>query len=157
MPAPAARSRIGKDLRNDFGPTRARPALPGSEGFIGEAASAGTSSSAPAARRWRATSSSTAIPTATACASSHRPFVGEAQAGIAILFRGVRITYTQVLRTPEFFERDRWDQFGSINVTFQVLSGAPNDAPRPRSLRYIRPISSKTITMIRIRPMPPLG
>jgi len=28
--------RIGKELRNDFGPARARPALPGSEGFIGE-------------------------------------------------------------------------------------------------------------------------
>ena len=50
---------------------------------------------------------------------THRPFVGEAQAGLAILFRGVRISYTQVLRTPEFFERDRWDQFGSINVTFR--------------------------------------
>src|SRR5262249_28619237 len=27
--------RIGKDLQNDFGPPRPRPALPGSEGFIG--------------------------------------------------------------------------------------------------------------------------
>jgi hypothetical protein len=50
---------------------------------------------------------------------THRPFVGEAQAGITILFRGVRISYTQVLRSPEFYERDRWDQFGSINVTFR--------------------------------------
>ena len=50
---------------------------------------------------------------------THRPFVGEAQAGITVLFRGVRISYTQVLRSPEFFERDRWDQFGSINVTFR--------------------------------------
>ena len=50
---------------------------------------------------------------------SHRPFVGEAQAGLAILFRGVRISYTQVLRSPEFFERDRWNQFGSFNVSFR--------------------------------------
>jgi len=50
---------------------------------------------------------------------SHRPFIAEAQAGIAIAFRGVRISYTQVLRTPEFFERDRWDQFGSFNVAFR--------------------------------------
>src|SRR6185369_15436840 len=28
--------RIGKDLQSDFGPARARPALPGSEGFVGE-------------------------------------------------------------------------------------------------------------------------
>ena len=29
-------ARIGKNLRDDFGPTRARPALPGSEAFIGD-------------------------------------------------------------------------------------------------------------------------
>jgi len=50
---------------------------------------------------------------------AHRPFVAEAQAGVTVLFRGMRISYTQVLRTPEFFERDRWDLFGSINVTFR--------------------------------------
>jgi len=27
--------------------------------------------------------------------------------------------YTQVLRTPEFYQQDRWQQFGSINVTFR--------------------------------------
>jgi hypothetical protein len=46
-------------------------------------------------------------------------FVAEASAGLTFLFRGVRISYTQVLRTPEFFQRDRWDQFGSVNVTFR--------------------------------------
>ncbi len=50
---------------------------------------------------------------------THRPFVGEFQAGIAFLFNGVRIALTQMLRTPDFFERDRWDQFGSINITFR--------------------------------------
>ena len=49
----------------------------------------------------------------------HRPFVGEFQAGLAVLFRGMRISFTQVLRTPEFYEQDRWDQFASINVTFR--------------------------------------
>ena len=50
---------------------------------------------------------------------SHLPFVAEAQAGLALTYRGVRFTYTQVLRTPEFYERDRFEQFGSINVTFR--------------------------------------
>jgi hypothetical protein len=50
---------------------------------------------------------------------THRPFVGEGQIGLAFLYRGVRITWSQVLRTPEFFERERWDQFGSLNVTFR--------------------------------------
>jgi lipid A 3-O-deacylase len=31
----------------------------------------------------------------------------------------VRFTYTQVLRSPEFYQKDRWQQFGSINVTFR--------------------------------------
>jgi hypothetical protein len=35
------------------------------------------------------------------------------------MFRGVRITYTQVFRTPEFYQRDRWLLFGSLNVTFR--------------------------------------
>ena len=38
---------------------------------------------------------------------------------MAILWRGMRLSYTQVLRTPEFFERDRITQFGSINLTFR--------------------------------------
>jgi lipid A 3-O-deacylase len=110
--------RIGKDLRNDFGPSRARPALPGSEGFIGEGFGwyffVGAGGDAVARNIFLDGNTD-----GNSMRVSHRPFVAEAQAGLAILFRGVRITYTQVLRTPEFFERDRWDQFGSINVTFR--------------------------------------
>jgi len=110
--------RIGKELRNDFGPSRARPALPGSEGFIGEGFGwyffVGVGGEAVARNmfldgNWDGNS----------LRVGHRPFVGEAQAGLTLLFRGTRISYTQVLRTPEFFERDRWTQFGSINVTFR--------------------------------------
>jgi lipid A 3-O-deacylase len=111
--------RIGKELQADFGPSRARPALPGSEAFIGEGFGwyffVGAGGEAVARNIFLdGNTDGTSIVHVT-----HRPFVGEAQAGIAILFRGVRISYTQVLRTPEFFERDRWDQFGSINVTFR--------------------------------------
>jgi hypothetical protein len=111
--------RIGKNLRDDFGPTRARPSLPGSEAFIGDGSFgwylfAGVdgqvvgrnifldgNTDGYSLRVW------------------HRPFVAEAQAGLAVTYRGVRFTYTQVLRTPEFFEQDRFTQFGSINVTFR--------------------------------------
>ncbi len=111
--------RIGKELRNDFGPPRARPALPGSEGFTGECFGwylfFGVSGEAVARNmfldgNWAGND---------IVHVTHRPFVGEGQVGLAFLFRGVRVTWTQVLRTPEFFERDRWDQFGSINVTFR--------------------------------------
>jgi hypothetical protein len=110
--------RIGKDLRNDFGPSRARPALPGSEGFIGEGFGwyffIGAGGEAVARNIFLDGNTD-----GNSLRVSHRPFVAEAQAGIAILINGMRISYTQVLRTPEFFERDRWDQFGSINVSFR--------------------------------------
>lgn len=111
--------RIGKELRNDFGPARARPALPGSEGFIGNGFGwyffAGVGGEAIARNMFLDGNSGGGD----LVHVTHRPFLGEATAGLAILFRGVRISYTQVLRSPEFFERDRWDQFGSINVTFR--------------------------------------
>jgi lipid A 3-O-deacylase len=110
--------RIGKDLRNDFGPPRARPALPGSEGFIGEGFGwyffVGAGGEAVARNIFLDGNTD-----GNSLSVTHRPFVGEAQAGLAILFRGVRISYTQVLRTPEFFERNRWDQFGSFNIAFR--------------------------------------
>jgi len=109
--------RIGKDLRNDFGPPRARPALPGSEGFVGSGFGwyffIGIDGEAVARNIFLDGNSGGGSLSVT-----HRPFVGEAQAGLAVLFNGVRISFTQVLRTPEFFERDRFDQFGSVNVTF---------------------------------------
>ena len=111
--------RIGKELRNDFGPARARPALPGSEGFIGEGFGwyffVGVGAEAVARNMFLDgnTAGNNIVHV------THRPFVGEAQAGITVLVRGARISYTQVLRSPEFFERNRWDQFGSISVTFR--------------------------------------
>ncbi len=110
--------RIGKDLRADFGPPRARPALPGSEGFVGQGFAwylfFGLTGEAVARNMFldgNADGNSMHV--------THRPFVAEGTAGLALLFRGVRISFTQVLRTPEFFERDRFDQYASINLTFR--------------------------------------
>src|SRR5262249_10588157 len=110
--------RIGKELRNDFGPARARPALPGSEGFGGAGFGweffVGAGGEAVARNIFLDGNSD-----GNSLRVGHRPFVGEAQAGLTILFRGVRISYTQIQRTPEFYQQDRWEQFGSINVTFR--------------------------------------
>lgn len=111
--------RIGKNLRDDFGPTRARPALPGSDAFIGDGSFgwylfAGVDGQAVARNIFLDGNTD-----GFSQSVSRRPFVGEAQAGLAILWRGMRLSYTQVLRTPEFFERDRITQFGSINLTFR--------------------------------------
>lgn len=112
-------ARIGKNLRDDFGPTRARPALPGSDAFIGDGSFgwylfAGFDGQAVARNIFLDGNTD-----GFSQRVSRRPFVGEVQAGLAVLWGGVRISYTQILRTPEFFERDRITQFGSINLTFR--------------------------------------
>ena len=111
--------RLGKELQADFGPGRSQPALPGSEGFISDGFGwyvfAGANGEAVARDMFLDGN----LDGNDIVKVTHRPFVGEFQVGIAFLYNGVRIAFTDVLRTPEFFERDRWDQFGSFNVTFR--------------------------------------
>ena len=112
-------ARIGKNLHDDFGPTRARPALPGSEAFIGDGSFgwylfAGFDGQVVGRNIFLDGNSD-----GYSLRVGHTPFVAEAQAGLAVTYRGVRFSYTQVLRSPEFYQRDRWQQFGSINVTFR--------------------------------------
>jgi hypothetical protein len=111
--------RIGRRLRDDFGPPRPRPSMPGSETFAGNDGFGwyffvGLDGQAYARNIFL---------DGNTFRDSHnvdrRPFVVEAQAGIALLFRNMRISLTQVLRSPEFSERDRWQQFGSISVAFR--------------------------------------
>jgi len=111
--------RIGKELQADFGPGRSQPALPGSEGFISEGFGwyvfGGINGEAIARDIFLdGNTDGNDIVHVT-----HRPFVGELQAGIAFLYNGVRIAFTDILRSPDFYERTRWDQFGSFNVTFR--------------------------------------
>lgn len=111
--------RIGKNLRDDFGPPRPRPALPGSEAFIGDGSFgwylfAGIDGQAVGRNIFLDGNTD-----GYSLRVSHRPFVGEAQAGVAVSWKGVRLTYTQVLRSPDFYQQDRWTQFGSFNVTFR--------------------------------------
>ena len=46
-----------------------------------------------------------------------RPLVADVQAGLAIVFRQTRISYTQVWRTKEFDGQKKPDYFGSISIT----------------------------------------
>ena len=97
-------ARIGKNLRDDFGPPRPRPALPGSEAFIGDGSFgwylfAGVDGQVVGRNIFLDGNTD-----GYSLRVSHRPFVAEAQAGLAITYHGVRLTYTQVLRTPDFEE-----------------------------------------------------
>jgi len=46
------------------------------------------------------------------------PFVGEMQLGFAMMFHGVRLTYTHVLQTQEFqHQKGGLHQFGSLALS----------------------------------------
>lgn len=110
--------RLGEDLSVDFGPPRIRPALPGSASFDkpldrlawylfigGEARGVvrdifldgNTLGSEQSIQK--------------------RPFVFEAQGGLAIVIRQTRISYTQIWRSEEFVGQRKGDFFGSISIS----------------------------------------
>ncbi|WP_424140725.1 lipid A deacylase LpxR family protein [Roseomonas chloroacetimidivorans] len=111
--------RIGDGLDADWGPVRIRPALAGSGSFqprqeFGWYAFVGLEARGVArdifldGNTWRDSRS-----------VDKRPFVGDAQAGIAVLWRGVRFAYTQVVRSEEFYGQHGLQTFGSISASFR--------------------------------------
>lgn len=109
--------RLGQGLEADFGPPRIRPSLPGSENF-----------SPPGGLAWyvflgaegRAVARDVFLDGNTFRDSHHvdkRVVVGDFQAGVALLFRGVRISYAHVVRSPEFRQQTLWDHFGALSVS----------------------------------------
>ncbi|HEY4251564.1 MAG TPA: lipid A deacylase LpxR family protein [Roseomonas sp.] len=119
--AAGAMLRIGQGLEADYGPPRIRPSLSGSAFFqprtrdFGWYLFGGVEGRAVArdifldGNTWRDSRS-----------VSHRPFVGDMQIGAAVMWNGVRISYTQVWRSEEFYgQRGGVQQFGSVNVTFR--------------------------------------
>jgi len=113
--------RIGRNLEADFGPPRIRPALAGSAFFQPQGDSFGWYIFAGAEARAVAVdvlldgntwSDSRSV--------DKRPLVADLQAGVAVMWRGVRIALTQVWRTEEFYgQRGGMQQFGSLNVSFR--------------------------------------
>ncbi len=113
--------RVGRNLAADFGPPRIRPALAGSAFFqprgddFGWYVFGGVEGRAVArdifldGNTW-----------ADSRSVDSRPLVADLQAGVAVIWRGVRIAYTQVWRTEEFYgQRGGMQQFGSLSVSFR--------------------------------------
>lgn len=109
--------RLGQGLEADFGPPRIRPSLPGSENF-----------NPPSGFAWYVFAGAEARAVAydvfldgNTFRNSHsvdkHPIVGDFQAGIALLFRGMRISYAHVVRSPEFRQQTLWDHFGALSVS----------------------------------------
>ncbi|PHK96621.1 hypothetical protein CR162_01485 [Pseudoroseomonas rhizosphaerae] len=111
--------RLGEGLEADLGPPRIRPALAGSTAFqprqdFGWYVFAGLDGRAIArdifldGNTWRDSRS-----------VDKRILVGDAQAGVAVLWRGMRFAYTQVWRSEEFYGQEGVQSFGSLSVSFR--------------------------------------
>lgn len=113
--------RVGRNLDADFGPPRIRPALAGSAFFQPRGDGFGWYIFGGA--EGRAVARDLLLDGNTWSESRNvdsRPFVADMQVGFAVMWHGVRIAYTQVWRTEEFYgQRGGMQQFGSLNVSFR--------------------------------------
>lgn len=111
--------RLGEGLDADWGPTRIRPALAGSAFFqprqeFGWYVFAGLNGRAIARDLFLDGNTFRSSP------SVHRRWlVGEAQGGVAVLWRGTRLAYTQVVRSEEFYGQRGVQTFGSLSASFR--------------------------------------
>jgi len=111
--------RLGPELQPDFGPPRIRPSLPGA-GFYHK--SNGLSWYLFGGVEGRAVAYNIFLDGNT-FQDSHSVdkeiFVGDIQAGLAVHYRRLRLTYTQTWRSQEFEGQDRPDSFGAVSASFQ--------------------------------------
>lgn len=119
--AAGATARVGLDLAADYGPPRIGPSLPGSELFLGGNRS--TSGYLFLGVEARGVLHNLFLDGSTFHDShsvERRPFVLEAQAGLALRFRKVRVAYTYVFRTEEFEGQDGADRFGALTLSLAL-------------------------------------
>ena len=111
--------RVGNDLKNklDYGPPRIRPSLPGSDYFE---TARGWSWYVFAGIEGRGVLRNIFLD-GNSFRDSHsvdkKTFVGDIQAGLALIIGRVRLAYTHVLRSKEFDEQDDTDQFGAVSLS----------------------------------------
>jgi lipid A 3-O-deacylase len=109
--------RFGQELQADFGPPRIQPGLPGSDSFhpldsFGWYFFAGVEG--------RAVARNIFLDGNTFTDSQHvskKPFVGDLQAGVTLIYQQVRLSYTNVLRSAEFDGQRGADYLGSITLS----------------------------------------
>jgi len=109
--------RIGDGLDVDFGPPLIRPSL---SGLAAVERRSGLAWYAFAGLQGRAVAHDITLDGNT-FANSHsvdrKIFVGDAQLGVAMIYRGVRLAVTQIFRTKEFDGQRQADRFGAISLS----------------------------------------
>jgi len=112
-------ARFGEDLPSDYGPPLIEPSLGGSDFFeptkrFGWYVFGGVEGDAVARNIFldgNTFEDSRSV--------DKKPFIGGAQAGIALTFPSTRIAYTQVFRTKEFDTQRHPNQYGAVTVSFR--------------------------------------
>ena len=114
--------RIGRDLPSDYGPPRIRPGLAGSDFFLSDKDSQHDFGwYVFAGAEGRAVGRNIFLDGNTFATSQHvskKNWVGDLQAGAAIIVYGTRLTATEVVRSEEFHGQHGPDEFGSLSVSF---------------------------------------
>ena len=112
-------ARLGPDLRANFGPPRIRPSLPGGGYFRRKK---GFNWYLFAGLEGRSVLRNIFLDGNTFTDShsvDRKPFVGDLQAGLAVQYKSLRLSYTQIFRTKEFKEQENADIFGSLGLSYQ--------------------------------------
>ncbi len=111
--------RIGKDLPQDYGPPRIGPSVAGA-GFFEPRAKLGWYLFA--GFEGRAVERNIFLDGNTFVDGRHvskRPFVGDIQAGLAVTINQIRLSYTNVWRSREFYSQLKEDRFGALTASIR--------------------------------------
>lgn len=109
--------RVGENLTSDYGPPRIRPALPGTGFFT---STDGFAWYLFAGLEGRAVLRNVFLDGNSLSDSQSvdkKPFVGDFQAGAAIVLDRLRLAYSHVFRSKEFEEQGQADRFGSVSLS----------------------------------------
>ncbi len=112
--------RLGINLQSDFGPPRIRPGAQGSD-FFDTGKKSPVTWYAYAGVEARAIANNVFLDGNTFTDShkvSKKYFVGDFHAGFVLTLYRVRLSFSQVFRTPEFDGQTENDEFGSINISY---------------------------------------
>ena len=111
--------RFGPHLARDFGPPKIRPSLPGS-GFFSPKKGFNLYVFSGAESRYVLQN---IFLDGNTFEDSHsvdkKPLVYDIQAGLVIQYDRLRLSYTHVVRSKEFYKQTRPHKYGSLNISYQ--------------------------------------
>ncbi|MGD8869710.1 MAG: DUF2219 family protein, partial [Gemmatimonadales bacterium] len=110
----------GIDLPADYGPPRIQPSLPGSEFFARRRRLVGYLFAGAEARAVLRNLFLDGSTFKDSHAVEKRRFVGDFQAGTALIYRSFRLTFTYVMRTEEFGGQNGVDTFGAFTIAVRL-------------------------------------